>query len=639
MSFVLDIGQLQQSFRVRLERGGDIHEVPFSAVFSGPVQVADGVFEWALRSEMETLEPMEVLWEVPCIDLQALWFPAAGRRRSLDLNGSQGFTARLTSHAPVVCMHRADGQNRLTFAWSDATLPVTLCAEVHEETASVQCVLKLFSTDVQNGVSGKPSMLRLDVRSVFYAEAIADVASWWRVHATRPPLSVPASARLPVYSTWYSFHQPLTDSEVERQCELAKDMGFQVVIVDDGWQTSNAERGYAYCGDWDVCLEKIPDMRAHVDRIHQMGLKYVLWFAVPFVGKQSKVWARFQDKLLGVREELGAGVLDVRYPDVREYLLETYLHAVTEFGLDGLKLDFVDTFSSQRVRSIQGGVSAHEGVPSLSDDASEPRRAQRDEQSVVLAVEALFAELVDRLGAVRPDLLVEFRQSYVGPGMRAFGNMFRAVDCPEDGMENRVRTLDVRLLAEHTPVHSDMVMWHFDDSEQSVALQFLQVLFAVPQVSVRLDELNSRHEKVVRHCIAFWRQHRTVLLEGQLRPYHPELLYPLVVAKTREEWLCVAYAPMVIQLPDSADGTVSRADRPNPLHERYVFVNGTFQDAMVVEIPENLTGLCGRLTVVDCVGDICLRETVVWNAGLVKLHIPSMGTAELEVDVYEESRD
>jgi alpha-galactosidase len=315
--------------------------------------------------------------------------------------------------------------------------------------------------------------------------------------------------------------------------------------------------------------------------------------------------------------------------------LETYLQAVTKFGLDGLKLDFVDTFSTQRGRhTMPADVSARSGAQSPSGGPSGP---ERDYQSVVLAVDALFAELAERLGAVRPELLVEFRQSYVGPGMRAFGNMFRAVDCPEDGMENRVRTLDVRLLAESTPVHADMVMWHSDDSEQSVALQFIQVLFAVPQVSVRLDQLSPRHERVVRHFLAFWCQHRTVLLEGKLRPYHPELLYPLVVAKTHEEWLCVAYSPMVIPLPDGAPGlqsseTVWRTDRPNPAHRRYLFVNGTFQDAVVVDIPENLAGIRGCLTVVDCMGEVCRRDAVVWNAGLMKLHIPSMGIAELEVD-------
>jgi len=41
-----------------------------------------------------------------------------------------------------------------------------------------------------------------------------------------------------------------------------------------------------------------------------------------------------------------------------------------------------------------------------------------------------------------------------------YGNMLRAVDCPNAGPVNRKETVDLRLLADHTAVHSDMIAWH-----------------------------------------------------------------------------------------------------------------------------------------------------------------------------------
>ena len=62
----------------------------------------------------------------------------------------------------------------------------------------------------------------------------------------------------------------------------------KVLIVDDGWQTDDTNRGYAFCGDWQISPRRFPDMPAHVRRVHEMGLKYIVWYAVPFVGKKSE---------------------------------------------------------------------------------------------------------------------------------------------------------------------------------------------------------------------------------------------------------------------------------------------------------------------------------------------------------------
>jgi Melibiase len=87
------------------------------------------------------------------------------------------------------------------------------------------------------------------------------------------------------------------------------------VIVDDGWQITSNERGYAYTGDWEPTPEKVPDMRAHVDRVHALGMKFLLWYSVPFVGRHSKAWERFSGMLLQEIERLGASVLDPRFSE------------------------------------------------------------------------------------------------------------------------------------------------------------------------------------------------------------------------------------------------------------------------------------------------------------------------------------
>ena len=61
--------------------------------------------------------------------------------------------------------------------------------------------------------------------------------------------------------------------------------------MDDGWQTLDSNRGYAYAGDWDP--ERIPEMKDFVARSHEAGVKVLLWYAVPFVGKNARAAPRF----------------------------------------------------------------------------------------------------------------------------------------------------------------------------------------------------------------------------------------------------------------------------------------------------------------------------------------------------------
>ena len=58
----------------------------------------------------------------------------------------------------------------------------------------------------------------------------------------------------------------------------------------------------------------------------------------------SKNYERFKGKYLNSRPRMNASVLDIRFKDVRDFLVDTYVSYVTKYGWDGLKLDFIDSF-------------------------------------------------------------------------------------------------------------------------------------------------------------------------------------------------------------------------------------------------------------------------------------------------------
>ncbi|WP_156158143.1 glycoside hydrolase family 36 protein [Gordoniibacillus kamchatkensis] len=510
------------------------------------------------------------------------------------MDWERGLVSKAAYSAPVISLFNVQGSNRLTFAFSDALNPVAMSAGVNEETAAFRCGVKLFF-EPSAPMRLYEATLRLDTRDVPYYECLNDVQKWWAKQPGYTPAYVPEAARMPMYSTWYSFHQQLSPEAVEQQCLLAKALGCEAVIVDDGWQTSDHMRGYAYCGDWEVCEDKIPDMKAHVARVHQLGMKYLLWYSVPFVGYKSKNWSRFKDKLLKTIDSLQTGVVDPRYPEVREFIIETYEQALVQWDLDGFKLDFVDSFAgTEETVHKEDSAMDYKGIPE--------------------AVDRLMSDIIARLRAIKPDILIEFRQNYIGPLMRKYGNMFRATDCPNDAIENRVRTIDVRLIGGDTAVHSDMMMWHPDEPVESAALQIVNALFSVPQISVMLDRLPESHRQMLRFWLAFWREHSDVLLEGSLKPAHPDFLFPQAVADNEHKKIVCAYGDILV--------------RPGGDRSKQTWiVNGTLNHRIYLEL-DDAWGT-KKLAIRDCQGHLLEQTRIDLNAGIHRLSIPPCGVAAL----------
>ena len=339
-----------------------------------------------------------------------------------------------------------------------------------------------------------------------------------------------------MYSTWYSYHQEVSKDKLLKECRLAKEMGFETIIVDDGWQTLDSNRGYAYTGDWKP--ERIPEMRAFVDEVHELGMKFILWYAVPLVGEKSEAFGKMRGKFLRYWNGQQAYELDPRYPEVRKFIIEIYKNAAVEWDLDGFKLDFVGRFKANSETEL----TATEG---------------RDYASVNEATDRLMTDLIRALKIIKPDIMIEFRQPYIGPAMRKYGNIFRAADCPNLAVVNRVRTTDLRLLSGNTAVHSDMLMWHYDEPVEIAALQMLNVIFSVPQISVRLGDIPHDHFDMIRFYTDYWIKNRSIILDGGFEASFPLSNYPMISATSDEKQIAALYSTSTFSLdvntPDKLD--------------------------------------------------------------------------------------
>ncbi|MEV0612042.1 glycoside hydrolase family 36 protein [Nonomuraea sp. NPDC050404] len=536
---------------------------------------APGVLE--LRVTPDRPAVVRVAWQVPCVGATVLWAADGGEPTGLPPFWRRPRTATLAKNAPAGCLVGVGDVALCTYAVGEVARPVRTRTGVVEETGAFGFWVE-HDSDRDTGL-----LLRLDLGRDHFAASLAGAAAWWAdLHGTGRP--VPRRARMPAYSTWYAMQQHVDAASVERQAAPAAALGCETIIVDDGWHCDDRSRGYGYVGEWEPSPTSFPDMSEHVARVRAEGLGYLLWYALPFVGRHTALWERLRSYTLGYKEHMNAAVVDPRYPFVRELIAGHLARAVTEWGMDGLKIDFIDQFAVE--------------------DPPEPG-PEADCATVGEGVRRLLAGLP-------PECMVELRQPYVSPGLWPYATMIRASDCPLSPAQNRRRTVDLRLIAGPMAVHADMLMWHPDETPQGVATQLINVLFAVPQISVDLTALTPEQEEALRFWLGFFREHADVLQLGTFTPERPDLGYPQVTAGGQGTVITARYAPIPVRVPSSGTFWLANADASTDVLLR--------------------SGAPGpaRAKVYDCRGRLLGDDRLDLSPGLVEATIPEGGLLRID---------
>ena len=557
-------------------------------VESSLAELGKGVYEYTYEiPETGEEEILCLEWYEDISNTVGCWYPDCRYERAYGADWQRQRKTTLSISAPVYCLYDQRGNNCITIALSEAVREVEWKIGVHEEDGRF-----LFRCKIHMGRGKKEVKLYINETKNFYSEILKSVQMWWSDRCEILPAIIPKSAKLPFYSTWYSYHQNVEEKQLERECELASAMGFKGIIVDDGWQTEDTNRGYAFCGDWEPAQKKFPHMKEHVAYVHSLGMKYMLWVSIPFIGKSSKIWEKFSDKLLEYQEDMHAGVADIRYKEVREYLMKQYIDLVKRYDLDGLKMDFIDEF--------------YEG-------ASTPKYNEKmDFRDVQDALEYMMVELYKKLYEFKSDILIEFRQKYVGPYIRKFGNILRVDDCPMSQLANRVGLVDLRILSGNTAVHSDMVMWNPQETPEGVAVSLQHCFFGTLQLSVCLEECDKEVLEVIRYYMELAEEWIEERLEGDFIAEHPEQLYPIIYGEKGKRAVVGVY---------EEDKVVSVKDS----WEEALILNATKGNCMYLDLMQTEGK---RIVIKDCKGNI-IETMDKKQYGILKLEMPSGGMVNL----------
>jgi alpha-galactosidase len=329
-----------------------------------------------------------------------------------------------------------------------------------------------------------------------WPDVLAHYAQLARAHLDVAELTVPDHAFEPVFCTWTAVHHEVDADWALETARLAAELGFRTWITDDGWHHEVGRFGrYDDVGAWQPAPSRFPDLAAHVRDVQELGLRYLLWVAPFMVGTASQLAEDAAECCLAGNAAASYDLLCPHHEKTARHVRELLQRLVRDYGLDGLKIDFIDA------------------LPTAIEEPD-----HQHSTSIGRAVFDLLRDTIAELAATEPGLLIEFRNRYANLASRAYANLYRASDLPINFLRNRWQTTMLRLLAPEAAVVTDPMLWHPDDSDENVAVHLINGIAAVPMVSVDLLRSPASHIELIRTWIGFYREHRRTLAHGRFRP-------------------------------------------------------------------------------------------------------------------------
>jgi alpha-galactosidase len=142
-------------------------------------------------------------------------------------------------------------------------------------------------------------------------------------------------------------------------------VGVERFVLDDGW-FGGRRHDRAGLGDWEVSPDVWPDsLTPLVDRVHELGMEFGLWFEPEMVNPDSDVYRAHPDWILQAggrvpilqRNQL---VLDLSRDEVREYLRDRIDKVLSDHAIDYVKWDHNRDL-------LEAGGNARDGAPAVHD--------------------------------------------------------------------------------------------------------------------------------------------------------------------------------------------------------------------------------------------------------------------------------
>jgi len=153
-------------------------------------------------------------------------------------------------------------------------------------------------------------------------------------------------------------------------------------------------------------------------------------------------------------------------------------------------------------------------------------------------------------------------------------------------------------------------MWHREDPVENAALQIQNILFSVPQLSVKLDSIPEDHFQMVKFWINYWKENKEVLLDGEFVPKNPGALYPVLRSSKIYKEIISVYNDQIIKISNTESSDID-----------VVNAKGSIDIIFDFEYDYGKT----NIYIYDCIGIIQDKFSKDIQPGMLKIMVPPSG--------------
>ena len=314
--------------------------------------------------------------------------------------------------------------------------------------------------------------------------------------------NVPESEKdLPIIFNEYctSWGNP-DEKEMESIAEHLKGHGIKYCVIDAGWHVKDGN-DWSDIGDWITNKTKFPSgLKKTADKIRECGMIPGLWYEMEVVGKDSEMFKR--DDMLLKRDGIPIQTmfrrfLDMRKPEVTDYLTERVIKNLKDNGFGYLKVDYNDNL----------GIGCN-GAESLGEGMRQSLVASRD----------FFKQIRKEI----PDIVIENCSSgghRLEPSMQAVTSMASFSDAHEWQALPVVAANVTRAIL---PAQSQIwAVIRAKDDEKRLYYSLSNTFLGRMCLSGDMSTISKKQWKVVDEAISFYKKCAPVIKNGRNYRFGP----------------------------------------------------------------------------------------------------------------------
>ncbi|MEK5172618.1 alpha-galactosidase [Heyndrickxia sp. FSL W8-0496] len=166
-------------------------------------------------------------------------------------------------------------------------------------------------------------------------------------------------------NNWEATYFDFNEEKILNIAKNAADLGIELFVLDDGWFGERHD-DTSSLGDWFVNKDKLPEgINGLSKKIHELGLKFGLWFEPEMICKDTKLYKEHPDWIIhvpGKRFSHGRNqfVLDFSRNEVVEYIFKLMDDILVDSEIDYIKWDMnryiSEAFSNDLLPEQQGEI-------------------------------------------------------------------------------------------------------------------------------------------------------------------------------------------------------------------------------------------------------------------------------------------